>query len=111
MAGNNGGSNSNGPSVSITGANVTGATANLSSSENHSLDIHIAAPVAALVGVEVGNFDVANIDLHVLGVGLGVNIAYDPSTNVVSLSGTGGVVLNGVSSPTSDVDGVFAAAS
>ena len=60
MAGNSGGSNSDGPSVSITGANVTGATANLSSSDNHSLDIHIAAPVAALAGAESDNFDVAN---------------------------------------------------
>lgn len=104
MADNSGGSNGDGPSVSITGANVTGATANLSSSDNHSLDIHIAAPVAALTGAEVGNFDVANLDLHVLGAGLGVNIAYDPSTNVVSFTGTGGIFLNGEGSITLDLD-------
>lgn len=93
-----------GPSVSISGGNVTGATANLSSSDNHSLDLHVAAPVAALTGLEVGNFEVASLGLSILGIGLGVTIAYDPSKNVVSLTGTGGLILNGEGSIALDLD-------
>lgn len=99
-----GGSSNNGASVSLTGSNVTGATANLSESDSHSLDIHIAAPVIALAGGEVDSFDIANLELHVLGVGLGVTISYDPGTNAVTFSGSGGVVLNGEGSISLDLD-------
>jgi len=104
MTGSNSGANNNGPSVSITGSNVTGATASLSASDNHSLDLHVAAPIAAITGVEVGNFDVFNLDLHVLGVGAGISVAYDPSTQVITASGTGGVILNGEGSVSLDLN-------
>ena len=66
-----------GGSVSITRSNVTGATARLIESDESTVDLSIAAPVAALTGAEVEEIAIGSVEVRLFGIGFSFALLYN----------------------------------